>query len=774
MANWKKVIVSGSNANLNHITASGNISASGFLFGNLPTGTEDKVIIYDSATGQLKFKVLNLVNAQRAPELFLTDIHDNDKETQVSWRLSFDSGSPTIPTNAPYKFSASLDGGTTFPVTASAWDEHFSSITASAINNQWFIDNVSDVEYYNPATDGLLSTKTASYSEGNAIGPTDVVSGLLVGTSKQDIVLTLQQVNNFTDYTAVPAFTPGPAYVNAAFESPIHGDTGSIQVYLNNTKTPVAEFSLTASGNPAITTEIANIIPDISKSGSALDPTLTADVTKTFRSGSITIESEAQQDGYNFAYTFYTGSRGTTQIRAITNFTHWFYDNEGAGNDLSTVNNESTTTLVFDNVNETSSISGIRFWEAGAGDTLTNKAAINNYYRNIYPTAQGIKYIDITTNTISSIGVTKSGSFVKSESVDNETANSSTESFSIPQLQDVDNAHTSTLNITSSIVVSMPSNVFHIPSDFDDPNSIFPSNTTADIKFRPRFEHLDNHKTNEDRNGTLVTLNDYMVNSLTNASTEDDFENFRTENFRILNTTYGSGNNPSTSTYDWDGKRSLANGESNGYGTSVAQFYSNLVYPTKCGDGGVFDPVYGPTNNQPNYSSVSGERVYLRYFKTTVAQAGGSNLNFEFKGSGNIVGSSYSGGGTSHIFMEVWRSGGGSNSAFQNSFLDVYNTTIWNNSNNSISNYNTQFIELTNSVSSINYNQTNVVGGLSLRKSVVKVGDNNATLGFSSGEFVIVKLKFPQGFTGHIDAMALQYGNDITSRILGTSGYTTY
>jgi hypothetical protein len=33
MPNWKKVIVSGSNATLNHITASGNISASGNLQG---------------------------------------------------------------------------------------------------------------------------------------------------------------------------------------------------------------------------------------------------------------------------------------------------------------------------------------------------------------------------------------------------------------------------------------------------------------------------------------------------------------------------------------------------------------------------------------------------------------------------------------------------------------------------------------------------------------------------------------------------------------------
>ena len=39
MAEWKKVIVSGSNPHINHITSSGNLSASGFLR-LAPTGSE--------------------------------------------------------------------------------------------------------------------------------------------------------------------------------------------------------------------------------------------------------------------------------------------------------------------------------------------------------------------------------------------------------------------------------------------------------------------------------------------------------------------------------------------------------------------------------------------------------------------------------------------------------------------------------------------------------------------------------------------------------------
>tara|TARA_R110000823_G_scaffold19810_2_gene61006 strand:+ start:1442 stop:1669 length:228 start_codon:yes stop_codon:yes gene_type:complete len=69
MANWKKVIVSGSNAELNHISASdgafssnrsASISASGGWFGDLPE-TEDQtyIVTYDTESGQFKNRLLS-------------------------------------------------------------------------------------------------------------------------------------------------------------------------------------------------------------------------------------------------------------------------------------------------------------------------------------------------------------------------------------------------------------------------------------------------------------------------------------------------------------------------------------------------------------------------------------------------------------------------------------------------------------------------------------------------------------------------------------------
>ena len=66
MATWKKVIVSGSNAELNtlftssDITGSGEVSGSNKWFGGLET-TEDQtyVVIYDTTNGEFKYRSLS-------------------------------------------------------------------------------------------------------------------------------------------------------------------------------------------------------------------------------------------------------------------------------------------------------------------------------------------------------------------------------------------------------------------------------------------------------------------------------------------------------------------------------------------------------------------------------------------------------------------------------------------------------------------------------------------------------------------------------------------
>ena len=59
MANWKKVIVSGSNAELNHVTSSGVVSCSNAWFGGLEETTDQTyVVVYDTTTGEFKYRLL--------------------------------------------------------------------------------------------------------------------------------------------------------------------------------------------------------------------------------------------------------------------------------------------------------------------------------------------------------------------------------------------------------------------------------------------------------------------------------------------------------------------------------------------------------------------------------------------------------------------------------------------------------------------------------------------------------------------------------------------
>ena len=92
MAEWKKVIVSGSNAHLKHITSSGNFSASGNLFGELSENTLlTRVVVYNQSTGQLEQKELNLVQTVRAPRLFMADFDNSSNAETTRFKLSFSS-----------------------------------------------------------------------------------------------------------------------------------------------------------------------------------------------------------------------------------------------------------------------------------------------------------------------------------------------------------------------------------------------------------------------------------------------------------------------------------------------------------------------------------------------------------------------------------------------------------------------------------------------------------------------------------------------------------
>jgi len=785
MANWKKVIVSGSNADLNHITASGNISASGFLFGNLPEDPEnDKVVIYNATTGRLEFKTLNLVNARRAPEVFLLDF-DTDR-TDNKFSLSFDSGSTTQPITAPFQFSASLDGGTSFPVS--------SSNTLLNINGGWDDVDIGNNAYFDPNASPNPINKTASISEGNPDGPEDYRNGLITGGSKTSIDIHINRLNS-NGATAVPAFTPGPAYDDAAFDSPqgvvgtTAGDTGSIQVFVNGMDTPKATFSLTGSSNSTITTAVNNITPAFSVSGAAVSTGDETDFTKSFRTGKFTIGTTHQVDGYNYAFVFYTGSRGGTQVRALTNFTEWFYDTDGAGEAMSDTNDYDFSWTGLD---ATSVVyrSGIKYYDAGGADSSTAEYKVKqvNQYRNIYPhpsDSSGETGFEVTYNSTPADSLTiTQGSSEANHLATNPTTTSpspnGSNQIALAPLADLNNAHLSNTEVTASMGVEFgelttmnaqgTSGGIHFPGAFVSTGRPWDDNSTQlDLDLAIEFQHPN--KTNKTKPSTGVDSFLVLANQNINANVTQ-YEDFKNETFRITASAYTNFSDPTTAAGTWNSQTNIVNG-GNGHNGGLLTFMSYLIYPNYAGksaDGGDYGSTYGPSqanDYSPSGTSATGEREYYRYFTIPASLEGDSQLNIEFIGSGSICGDANTAQfGTGKPGFKVFanRTGDSSgNSIMNGTFVNAIDNKVGTNlgSGESIP------LDLT----SVNYSDSSTIatgGATSVPTGIVKINDPNAD-SFATGDHVIIKIVTGQNWTGFINAMAITAGNtQQLGRVIGS------
>ena len=79
MPNWKKVIVSGSDATLNNITASGNISASGTITAASFTGTFTAPVAPTSLALSIVDDTINVTfSASATPAISHYEIHASD------------------------------------------------------------------------------------------------------------------------------------------------------------------------------------------------------------------------------------------------------------------------------------------------------------------------------------------------------------------------------------------------------------------------------------------------------------------------------------------------------------------------------------------------------------------------------------------------------------------------------------------------------------------------------------------------------------------------
>ena len=769
MANWKKVIVSGSNAHLHHITASGDVSASGKLFGNLPVTTDvPQVVVYNTTTGRLEWKVLNLINTSPAPSLFAAD-QSSPADNNTDFKLSHAPGNTSLVGSSifPYtQLSASINGGSTYAI------ESASNIDYPTLNGTWSNKDIIDKLYYSPSTD-----LTASFllKSGSRDGLEEGVEAAVARTFQ------FQSINNTN--TAVPSYDSTAANLNYGNRAFKNGGVGDLEFYVNSNSTPVRTFDL-SSDYGVVSSNVSGIQINLFATQSNLDSTTgDPDTTKHYRSGSFIVQTTHQHDGYNFAYVIHTGSIDGVQFANITNFSEWFYDFAGASDATDIAIKAGTTPGVTSNpsvtgldANATHSISGIKFFNDEQTDARVKyTASISNQYRNVYPTSNGITFSNVNGNTISHIEVTQSGQYqtltTQSQVVGSGTQ---TENFTLAELQDTAGANTATTHITASVRVSFdPVGVqFYQPSGFIDSftSDAIEGNSNV-IEFTPNFTHITGHKASLAL--SEVSLGDYMLNQLTSGSTEANFEDFKGEEYRIQSRSYSTGdsNPPDHDDYEWDGKKNIVNGGA-GYNSGAIQYYSHLLYPTGAGVGGTFNPSLGPTGSgvQPtNYNSATGVRDYFRYFKLT--SGGAKQVTIELVGSGSVVTAghtaTFGAGANNAIKLEVYRTG--NSSLYTGTFLNALDGSIYDGINSSMADG--DILKIAPTTSDISYAANyEVASGVYQPTGVVKFSDaGGATL--AVGDIIVLRIITPQNWKGHLDAVSLRIGAN-TSTLLGTSGYT--
>ena len=743
MATWKKVVVSGSNAHLNHITASGDISASGKLYGNLDENIDQTyVVVYNPTTGELEYKELNLVSTVSAPNLF---VFDPDGERTTDFKLGFDRGSITQPITAPYRVSASLDAGSTYgEVSANNNDIN--------INGSWTDQDITDQQYYLGASVNITSS-IDDRRDGLYTNNSDA------SYSKQAIKLYLNSVSNTN--TAVPEYdtnyTPNLNYGNRAFRD---GGIGKLEIYVNDNATPQRTFDLEASFD-AVDSTANDIRVELFATQSNLDSVGNADTTKHYRSGSITINTNAQDDGYNYAYIIHTGSKDGEEFRRITNFYEWFYDISGHGSShpmVATAGNTEDPTF-SEAAGHIHYVSGIKFFNSASADGAIYRrmAQCTKQYKHIYNNAGGLK-ISMDTDLIAGLTVTQSGTHLLANPTKTVESVSSTEVVNLASLADTDQSYDGITKATASFSPTFDNVTgFHQPDDFID--SPFGALNT-DFNFGTNGIEFENPN-KADKSVSFDSIQDFMVNTLDSSSVDNVFENFRGEEKRIVSRSYQFGDDPTSSAYAWDSTEDIDGdntGNNEGHSKGLIQYYSHLVYPTKAGDNGNFNPTLGPSSNA-NYSSVTSEnRYYIRYFRCP--SAAGKEVQVELVGSGKVcaVGNTnLFSDGTDGINLYIARLGpasGLSNSAIT-SFTDMTGAI---RVGAGFSN-NTHHIPLASTAVNIDYDVTAVGSpSINVTTGVVPIQDANATLGIQTNEYLAVMVVVPQNWTGYIQSMAMRFG----------------
>ena len=276
-----------------------------------------------------------------------------------------------------------------------------------------------------------------------------------------------------------------------------------------------------------------------------------------------------------------------------TNYVEWVNDSDA--NALSATSGSLNSLSMTGDVR----VSGVKYHTGG---TATYNVTVDNAYRNIYSTSN----ISFSTSNVS----VSSQAF---PSIDWGSGEDETKQLRITGSATINS--TKILNSSISVGVTVP---------------------------HPLKSNLSNAQNN--------SISGILVYNLSNNSTTTS-ETFRRENYRIVSGTYGTQANVTSSGNAWDSTQLLS---SNG---GLMFYNERLYYPTDSDipNSGDFSSITnGPASNA-DYSALTGDRHFYRYFTNTGASSQ-TNFRLTFSGDSNtrIVPSTTSLSSTNiHVFVKL-------------------------------------------------------------------------------------------------------------------------
>jgi hypothetical protein len=345
-----------------------------------------------------------------------------------------------------------------------------------------------------------------------------------------------------------------------------NANLGELRLEINGSVIHTVDLTtFSGTGNPgsgtAVTNASGSCFTHFSTSSAGTLDNGTSFPNFQHRTGRYKIIASDQRQGWNYARVLHVHTTAAT-----TNYIEWV--NDADANALSAGNNSLTFTG-----SGSLHLSGIEYFTSGTADYLVK---VDNAYRNIYDTTN----ITFSTSTAGSLNTSPSFS-ISAQSKPTINTGASED-------------HTKSLHITGSSSITA--------------TQMLSGSITAGVSVtHPLKSNLSNSGQASDAG--------ILIYNRTNNSTSL-VETFRRENYRIISGTYTTQNSLTASSNAWDSTTHMT--ASNGGHTNGLQFFNQRLYsPTETLNGGNFSTfTNGPAQN-PDYSSLTGQRTFHRWFQNT-------------------------------------------------------------------------------------------------------------------------------------------------------------